>query len=823
LPSAAPEPGPGESGLVGRQEQLDRVDELLAGLAAGQGGMLVLTGEAGIGKTSLARAAGDRAAARGVTTAWGRCVEGAVAPAYWPWTQALRDAGPAGIAAAQLLDGTPDDPADPEGAQFRLYERVTAELAAAPPAVLVLDDLHWSDAASLRLLEFVAGRLATVPVLLVVTVRAEAGERGDALRETLARLAREPFAERLAVPAFSIADVGTYLAGRDLDPADAVALHERTGGNPFYLSEVCRLGSGGDVPDGIRDVIDRRVTRLPDSTRAMLRTAAAAGREVPLEVLALASGTDAERVMQVLEPAVAAGLLTEEDNWDYRFAHALVRDAVYVGLSRLERARLHLRVGEGLEAIGAATTPEGVARLAHHFGQSARIGGAAQAVRYATAAAAHATAQHAHDRAVDFLNLALDAAGSSPGARYPLLIELGAAQRRTGDTAGAKISLDAAVTAATEAGDTAAVVRATIVFGGITLWNWRPYGVVEQTVVDRLEQLLAGELPDADRALLLGTLALELYYGPRRADRERFAAEAVAIARRIGETDLLAQTLNNQWIALWTPDDEDARRKIADELIALPGLSRSTELVARQHRMSCLLRTGEMDAYYADLARCRELLQVVRRPELEGVYLITEATRACIEGRWDDVADLAHRNRAAHHRTSLWGPDLCGLMALWFARWHQGRGDEVVEELVATASTDDYTVLRPTAVLAVAEAGDEDRARRLLAQWGSPVNYDWTWDFVTPQWAMVAARIGAPDPERLYEAYRPYADRIVTGGTGTGCWGSGRHIMAELAASLGRRDEAREHARRAIAANRRIGATEMAERSEKLLAELSGD
>jgi hypothetical protein len=162
-------------------------------------------------------------------------------------------------------------------------------------------------------------------------------------------------------------------------------------------------------------------------------------------------------------------------------------------------------------------------------------------------------------------------------------------------------------------------------------------------------------------------------------------------------------------------------------------------------------------------------------------------------------------------------------MALWFARWHQGRGHEVVEELVTTASADDYGILRPTAVLAVAESGDEARARRLLDRWGSPVNWDWTWDFVTPQWAMVAARIGAPDPERLLEVYRPYADRIVTGGTGTGCWGSGHHIMAELAASLGRIGEAREHARRAVAANRRIGAAEMAGRSGKLLAELSGD
>ncbi|MEV6492211.1 hypothetical protein AB0M20_26850, partial [Actinoplanes sp. NPDC051633] len=212
--------------------------------------------------------------------------------------------------------------------------------------------------------------------------------------------------------------------------------------------------------------------------------------------------------------------------------------ALYAGLTRLERARPHLRVGEALEGLGGAATPEGVARLTHHFGLSARIGGADRAVRYATMAAEQATAQHAHERAVEFWEQALAA---TTGPRYPLLIELGRARRLTGDTEGAREILEEAITAATRAGDTPAVIRAATVFGGITVWNWRPCGVVDQAMVDRLSKLLAGEtLTDAQRAGLLGTLGLELYYGPRRAEGREYARQAVEMARRIGDTDLLA-------------------------------------------------------------------------------------------------------------------------------------------------------------------------------------------------------------------------------------------------------------------------------------------
>jgi tetratricopeptide (TPR) repeat protein len=455
--------------------------------------------------------------------------------------------------------------------------------------------------------------------------------------------------------------------------------------------------------------------------------------------------------MQVLEPAVAAGLLIEDGSWDYRFAHALVRETLYAALTRLERARLHLRVGEAFEAMDAARTPEGVTRLAYHFGLSARIGGSEPAVRYAGLAARHATAQHAHDRAVQYWEQALAAAGAE---RYPLLIELGRARRRAGDLGRARTDLQEAIAAATRAGDTAAAVDAATVFGGFTVWILRPYGVVDDALVTVLSGLLDRPLAGAERAAILGTLGPELYYGPRRAEGRRYTTEAVELARRTADVTLLAQTLNNRLLAYWEPEHEALRRSLAEEMLALPGLPRTAEVVARAHRMSCLIRAGEIAAYDADLARCRDLVAETGRPDLDGVVMAAEMSRVSLGRDWDKLAALAERFRDAHAGTSLWGHHFTSLIALYTARRGQGRAAEMVDDLVARAGDPAFVPLRPIAVLAAAEAGDEVRARQLIARWGTAIPHDWSTDFAVPVWALVAARLGVPDPAALLDALR---------------------------------------------------------------------
>ncbi|TDE27113.1 AfsR/SARP family transcriptional regulator [Actinomadura sp. 6K520] len=784
-------------GLVARSAQLALVEGLLGAVRRGRGGAVLVTGEAGIGKTRLVRAAAELAAARGFRTAWGRCVDG-TAPAFWPWRQIVREAGDE----SGLLSAEPRSPRhDPGDVLFTLYEQVLDVLTSdETPLAIVLEDLHWADVSSLRLLTFVADAAVRHRLLVLATCRPEPGDDPGALRDTLAALSR--LAERVELAPFTADEVASYLRAKGVgeEPGLAGALLARTGGNPFYLGEVLRLrGSEGTVPSGAQDVIERRVARLPDETRALLRAAAVAGRDVGIDLLEAVTDTTPVQVMAAMEPAVATGLIVEPPaGAEYRFAHALVREALYAVLGRLERSRLHLRVGEALEPV----LPEAEsATLAHHFAHAAKLGGADKAVKHASRAAGHAMGQLAHTEAVDLWTLALSVLPPGRDAeRARILTELGQARRTVGRPEEARRDWAEAVRIARRIGDRAALVPAVAAIGGPALWNWRPYGVVDGELVAIIEELLDGPLPDADRAALLGALALELHYGPRSAEGERHAADAVELARKTGDISLLARTLNNYLLAAFRPGRNAVRRAAAEELANLPGLPVSGQVMARVFLMSCLLRDGDLPGWDRELARCESLLGTTPRPELESMVRVAQTARSTLDGRWDEAEELlAHDMRFG---SALWGGRFRRLVTTFTCRRAQGRVPELLDELVAAAGEPDLVPLRPVAVLAAVEADRPGLARELIGRWGSEMPDDWVGDFLIPVWGLVAARLGTPDPRDLYRRLIPYADTFVVAGMGTACWGSTEYVLAELAHRLGDRDAARAHARRGDAAHR---------------------
>ncbi|MER7505957.1 BTAD domain-containing putative transcriptional regulator [Nonomuraea pusilla] len=917
-------------GLIARQGQLRRVRERLADVQRGQGGVLLVTGEAGIGKTRFAQAAADEASARGFTVAWGRCAEHAGAPAFWPWLQVLRTLGADALAA---LTGSPPPDSEerpplesgerpplgsgerpllgsgerpllesgerpplaegavrpgrgwtaeaassvgaalPGGAAealFALHERVVRRLVgAAAPTLIVLDDLHWADASSLRLLSFAAAELHRAPVLVLAAMRPEPGDAPDQLRDALGVLARERGTERMALPPFTVQDVSSFLAGGSLtgpdraapgqaDPALAEVLCERTGGNPFYLTELVRLlGSEHrldvaslGVPEGVREVIGRRVAGLPEQTRSLLRAAAVLGQDVPADVLERSTSTPLGRLVPALEPAVATGLLHEvPDGFDYRFSHALVRDALYAELGRLDRATLHLRAGEALETF-PGTEPS---VLAHHFGMAARVGGAAKAVEYAVRAARRSAAQHAYDEAAAFWGRAVAALGQDdPARRCRLLVARGRALRAVGDVRGGHDALQEAIDLAASIGDRDALVAAITVFGEMAVWNWRGYGVVDDRMVALLEHLLrepgdpapaaeepgpsagsgagsgsgpgtgagAARLGDAERAALLGTLGVELYYSPRRAEGERHAAEAVALARRVGDHALLARVLNNYVIAAWVPQRERERRAAGEEMLAIPGLPAAAEIVARVFRMSHLLRDGDLAAWDRDRDRCARLLEEARRPELAAMVRIAEAAGLTLRGRWEEAERLAAEFSDLLGGSSMWGLDFPHLVTLYACRRAQGRVGEILDRLVGAAARPDMAPLRPLAVLAALDTGDTALARDLVSRWGAEIREDWASDLVVPVWGYVSAQLGTPDPAALYARLAPYASRLVVGGMGAAGWGSTHLVLAELARATGDLDAARAHAVEAHAAHARLSSPYWTSRSARLLESL---
>ncbi|MDA0636702.1 BTAD domain-containing putative transcriptional regulator, partial [Nonomuraea sp. MCN248] len=799
----------GRERLVGREREVRALEERLAEARAGRGGLVVVSGEAGIGKTSLARAAADLAGARGFRVAWGRCPDSGGAPAFWPWRQ------------AGML------PARPPAELFDLYDDVLARLRETP-SLLVLEDLHWADASSLRLLEYVAAELPRTATLAIVTLRP--GEHPERLRETLGALSREGL--RLPLGPFGAAEVRDFLELRQVR-ADPVALLDRSGGNPFYLEELLRLPESerDQVPPGARDVIARRLARLPGVTLDLLKAAAVAGREADADLLSALAGRPVEDVMTALEPALAARLVTEAAS-GYRFSHALVREALDAGLTRLERARLHLRAAEHLERAPAADpgarpqdqAPGGdlgrrspgpdPAVLAAHFAAAAPLAPAGKAVAYATEAARQAADRHGYQEAVALWELAL--AHLPPGdsaVRCRTLTGLGQARRAVGDAEGAFRDLAEAVAQAQRIGDRAALVAAVSAFGAPSVWNWRPYGFVDDDLADVLENLLAGPLGDHDRAALLGTLGVELHYGPRRAEGERRAAEAVELARATGDPALLARTLNNYLLAAFVPGRNDERLRAVEELLAIPCLRREDRLVARAIRLSCLLRAGELAEWERELTRCEQLLRELRRPELESMVRVAQTGGLMARARWEEAESLLERFPAPRYGASLWGLDARRLIARYLCRSARGDAAELVDELVAAAEPALMAPVRPVAILAALEDGREGPARELVARWGEPLREDWSADFLWPVWGLVAARLGTPSPDDLYARLLPIADQFVVLGSGSAVCGSVRDVLAQLALRLGRTEEAAEHARAAIAGHERLGLTYWAGRS----------
>ncbi|HEU4422966.1 MAG TPA: BTAD domain-containing putative transcriptional regulator [Pilimelia sp.] len=451
-PSDAPSAATGGR-LVGREGPLSVLGAAWQEVEAGRGGVVLVTGEPGIGKTSLVEHFSRQATARGAAVAWGSCFSGTAAPAFWPWIQVLRSIvgarEPAELGAELSRAGLdrmdfapllpewsnadavpPQSPVTPAAARSRLFESITAfasVVTVGRPTVLVLDDLHWADVDSLQLLEFIAPHLAGLRLLVVGTYRDDEVEATHPLAATLAALARLPSLRRVPLPRLTAGEVATFLGvatGTDPTAAFVAAMHVRTDGNPFFLVELVRLleAEGGPldpaaverspVPVGIRDVIRRRLARLPEQTNALLAIAAVAGDEFDLDVLEVVSGLD-EGALDAVEVALLTGIVLEnaERPGRFRFSHALIRQTLHDGMSGVRRARLHARVGEALES---RIEPPAAAELADHFRQAAAVVGPEKGYAYALQASRDAETALAFDVAEDHLRRALDLAAMMP-------------------------------------------------------------------------------------------------------------------------------------------------------------------------------------------------------------------------------------------------------------------------------------------------------------------------------------------------------------------------------------------------------------------------
>lgn len=478
-PIAAQDPSTRTGGrvaeLVGREQQVAALQAALTEVAAGHGRIVLVAGEPGIGKTRLAEEGARRAVHGGFGVAWGRCSEEQGAPPFWPWAQVLSGLlagmpseqlravlGSDGPELVQLVPQLIEVAGEPPGApvldvevvRFRLCHAVISllrRLASSRPLLVVLDDLHWADAASLRLLSILGGLLGDARLLIVGTYREADAEGGGELAHTLATLAREMPVNRIVLGGLSLAEVTQVMAAElDAEPDTELArlVHYRSDGNPFFVVELLRLlrsegwlgraaaevraAAALEIPAGVRDVLRRRLAHLPEQTNAVLLVAAVAGREFDLDTVVAVTGLDDERALEAVEAALLSGLVVEDAHTvgGFRFAHALVREVIYDGASRLRRARLHARVAQALEQRQGADPGDLALVLAHHWWSAAPVVGADVVLPHLLAGADQALSRLAHEEAEQQLRRALELLASTPPSSKRTRAELGVQLRR---------------------------------------------------------------------------------------------------------------------------------------------------------------------------------------------------------------------------------------------------------------------------------------------------------------------------------------------------------------------------------------------------------
>ncbi|MFD7258999.1 BTAD domain-containing putative transcriptional regulator [Streptomyces sp. NPDC059874] len=813
---------PGGELFVGRGEELARLAAVGERARAAGPGLALVTGEAGLGKSALLDRLGERLRAEGWLVAVGRIPDAEGAPPAWAWVEALRavaaDAPPGPEEAAALAPLLSEDAAgaaeDAADGRFRLHRAVREWLARAArerPVALVLDDLHWADAETLALLTALADLPPGTALLLVGAYRPEEveGRLGDALAG-LARRSPARVALR-GLPETAVAEVVRAVGGPGVDPETVAALADRTGGNPFYVRESARLlGSEGslvalsEVPEGVRDVLRRRLGRLPEEVVSVLRLAAVVGREAAVEVLVEAADTDEDGVLGALEAGLLAGLLVEPGPGRVRFAHALVRETLLADLSRLRASRMHARIADCLERL----RPDDASALAHHYVRAASSATAAKAVDQCLRAARLAESRFAHDVTAAVLAEAVECVERippTPGAdreaeRVELLGRLVRAQVRAGAVTAARETRRAAIDRAVAAGRDDLLIGAFTAWTEPTPWQTRPYGMVDTPVVEQLERLLERSDHEPDvRCLLLGAYAAELSDG-KVAKVRAGAREALALARELGEPALLAGALATLVKELDADVEWRERAELGGELDRLG----ATHDLPAHHwygmfiRATALAAAGDVAGVHALLERSTELARAYRMPGPVAVGAIASATLAHVEGRFEDAERMY---TAAAARVARQGsPHAEGQLAIATATLRASQG-RLAESLPWFREA--YARFGPPAAdllaAALAAAGRSEEAREILGRAG-PLRPDYLFKVLASFRAMALVMLGERQgAEELYESLLPYRDAPPTSSGFSVALRPVARTLGELAELLGRDDEAAAHFARAAA------------------------
>jgi tetratricopeptide (TPR) repeat protein len=851
---AAPEAAETAGGaFVGRERELA---ELLGGLDdafAGRGRLFLLGGEPGIGKSRLAEELIAHAAGRGARVLVGRCWEAGGAPAYWPWVQSLRayvreaepDALRAQLAAGaadlaqivpELRERFPDLPAPPspgsEAARFRLFDAAAEFLrraSASRPIVLVLDDLHAADAPSLLLLRFLARQLGSTRILLLGAYRDVDPIPGQPLTEMLMEVAREPVTRRLALGGLSEREVVQYveLTASEIASSELVAgLHAETEGNPLFVGEIVRLlaveGITAEatrevrlaIPQSVRDVIARRLSHLSEECNRMLVLASVVGREFAVDALARIGGIPEDELLDLLDEAMGARVVSDlpAGTARLRFAHVLIRDTLYEGLTSARRVRMHRLVVDALETLYRDDPGPHLAELANHAVAGRDLD---KGLRYAQRAGDRALALLAYEEAARLYRMALDALDlgrPDDRTRCELLLSLGEAEARAGNTPAAKEAFLTAAGIARRIGSRRQLARAAAGYGGRIVWG---RAGDDARLIPLLEEGLAA-LREEDvelRARLLARLAGALRDAPAAERRDRLSGEAVELARRAQDPAALAYALDGRAAATISPDTIADRLALASELLEVAQRIGDPERIvqAHFHRIMAQLQLGEVSRAEVDLDAASRIAHELRMPAQLWQVRGVQAMLALAAGRLTDAEELVAQALAlgeGAQPTAAIPVHALQRYTLCDFRGGLEQVEPAIRDLVAQYPA--RRVFSCALAYLHARLGRLPEAQRALEELAtgdfSALPFDQEWLFGMSLLAETSALLAHTDSAPvLYRLLLPWA-ALNAVDQAEGIRGSVARYLGLLATTTQRWDEAELHFEDALAMNARMGA-----------------
>ena len=791
-----------------------------------RGRLVLVSGDGGIGKTALAEEISGRARALGAPALWGRCLEGEGAPPYWPWLQVLSS-----------LPGAPQPPvvAGTQAGRYEFFDWACRELkrAALPAGLLiVVDDLHWADEPSLVFLQYLAGELAGARILTVANYRAADLRPLDPLSRALPDLLRERTSGQVALGGLDQSQVAE-LIGRVLErrPSDDLAslIYERTEGNPFFTIEMARLlSSGADaahLPDSVRQVVLRRIERLPPDCVDTLKTASVIGRTFELELLAQVTALTMGRLLETLDPALEARLLSlaKGGATQARFGHALIRETLYEDLPASRSIDVHRKVAAVLEGRGS-TSPEHLTELATHFFRSLPLGDPTKAVDYAERAAIDAQGRSAFEEAARLYRMAIESLGpAADRRRADLLLALA----RTLDLSDQQAAgLDASVELvgiATRLNDAELAAQATLVSEGV--FTLGPDAMRLKGICEKALALLADRRPDL-RARVLAQLSIAIHFVDDER-RERLARQALDVAESSGDPVALASALFAMQLRPWGLQTPQDRFRIGDRLleIGLETSNRKTELWGHFWRASALFEIGDLPSFDAEVDRYGQVADEMKDPSARWRTALFRGARAQMCGLFAEAQRHASEVKASALPTQLGTVQIMQGALMAGIKGQQGNYADVLAAMEEAQRFGANITVRSIHACALAGLGRLEEARVMLAQIVAPdvrtKPRTHTWPITMSHLAETAVMLkDVPLMEALYQMLLPYprSNAVAAAGSVAG-YGSIARYLGLLALALGRPEDAIAHYEVAVEMNQLQSALPSLALSELGLAE----